>query len=289
MKKIGILAVVMALAFLFVGAAHAEMYVEGYIGGNLTSSIGQTVNVHDVQAGTTPGGGANGLSRYHLKYDGAVEPTVIGGVKVGTWFVKEGFAGWSGYPDWAKYLGFYTDFSYHRIYTRDNRVSGTDFFASNFPVGGGSAAIGDAGYMKTEGMAATWAFMLAARYGFLPDSEVPFGRLQPYVAAGPAVMFSSMKPKIWTQRNNPSAAFPNTDLVMSPGTQGSTDIALAVDAGVRYMALKNVSLDISFKYRYANPHYNFSGQDGSLLVPAHFSLNPTLNLYSFQAGVAYHF
>ena len=32
MKKIGVLAVVLAVAFLFVGVASAEMYVEGYLG-----------------------------------------------------------------------------------------------------------------------------------------------------------------------------------------------------------------------------------------------------------------
>jgi len=289
MKKIGVLAVVMAMAFLFVGVAQAEMYLEGYIGGAMASSIGQTVNVHDAGAGTAqataPAGkaGLNGLSNYHLNYGGAVDPTVIGGVKLGTWFVKEGVAGWSGYPDWCKYLGFYTDFSYHRFYTRDNRISGTDIFAA---AGGGSGLGTIAGYMKTEGMVATWAFMLAARYGFFADSEVPFGRLQPYVAAGPAIMFSSMKPKIFTSGTIAGA---NSDLVTSPGNQSSTDIALAVDAGVRYMCLKNVSVDISFKYRYAQPSYSFSGQDGSLGVPAHFSMSPPLNLYSVQAGVAYHF
>ena len=110
--------------------------------------------------------------------------------------------------------------------------------------------------MKCEGTVATWAFMLAARYGFFADSEVPFGRLQPYVAVGPAIMFSSMqKPKIWTQYLRPEPAFHLVvnSLVMSPGNQSSVDIALAVDAGVRYMCLKNVSVDVSFKYRYANP------------------------------------
>ena len=33
MKKVGVLAAAMAAAFLFVGVASAEMYVEGYIGG----------------------------------------------------------------------------------------------------------------------------------------------------------------------------------------------------------------------------------------------------------------
>jgi len=283
MKKIGVLAVVMAVGLLFVGAAQAEMYLEGYLGGNFTSSIGQTVNVRDVQAS----GWAGGMSRYHFTYGGAVEPTVIGGVKLGTWFVKEGFAGWSGYPDWAKYFGFYTDLSFHRFYSRDNRISGTDYFAID--PGGGSAAATDVGFMKTEGTITTWAFMLAARYGFFQDSEVPFGRLQPYVAVGPAIMFSNIKPKIWTQFREPSAAFPNPDFMFSPGNQSSTDIALAMDAGIRYMCLKNVSVDISFKYRYAQPHYSFAGQDGFTMVPAHMSLSPALNLYSFQAGVAYHF
>jgi len=278
MKKIGILAVVMALAFLPVGAAQAEMYVEGYLGGSFASNLGQTVNIRDLQFG-------NGfLSTYHCNYGGAVEPTVLGGVKIGTWFVKEGFAGWSGYPDWAKYFGFYTDFSYQRLYTRDQRISGSDFSAFE---AGGSNVVTDVGFLKTEGMAATWAFMLAGRYGFFPDSEVPFGRLQPYVAVGPAIMFTSMKPKIWTAVQVPGGG---TDLMYSPGTESSTDIALAVDAGLRYLALKNVSFDLSFKYRYAHPQYEFTGQDGSLvMVPARLKMDPPLNLYSFQMGVAYHF
>ena len=51
----------------------------------------------------------------------------MGGVKVGTWFVKEGFLGWSGYPDWMKYFGFYTDFSYQRLYMRKQGLSGTEY------------------------------------------------------------------------------------------------------------------------------------------------------------------
>ena len=33
------------------------------------------------------------------------------------------------------------------------------------------------------------------------------------------------------------------------------DIALVTEAGVRYMALKNVSLDLSFRYRFGSPAY----------------------------------
>lgn len=128
--------------------------------------------------------------------------------------------------------------------------------------------------------------MFTGRYGFLQDSEVPFGRLQPYVAVGPAIMFTSMKPKIWTQVPSLGA----NDLLYSPGSQSSTDIALAVDAGIRYMVLKNVSFDFSFKYRYAQPHYEFTGIDASFnMTPARLNMDPQLNLYSFQVGAAYHF
>jgi opacity protein-like surface antigen len=129
--------------------------------------------------------------------------------------------------------------------------------------------------------------MFTGRYGFFPDSEVPFGRLQPYVGVGPAIMFTSMKPKLHTRGIGTFNGVQT--LGMDPGNQGSTDIALAVDAGVRYMALKNVSFDLSFKYRYAQPNYTFNGQNGPDFVPAKFTMSPALNLYSFQLGVAYHF
>jgi opacity protein-like surface antigen len=132
--------------------------------------------------------------------------------------------------------------------------------------------------------------MFAARYGFYPDSEVPFGRLQPYVAVGPAVMFSSLSTKVNTLL---VGGFLNgvQDSRMSGGSQASTNIALAVDTGIRYMCTKNVSIDLSFKYRYAQPSYTFSGIDAQFLHanPATYKLDPVYQLFSGQLGVAYHF
>jgi opacity protein-like surface antigen len=124
--------------------------------------------------------------------------------------------------------------------------------------------------------------MFAARYGFLPDSEVPFGRLQPYVAVGPAIMWSTQQPKLMVA---------NTVFGVSPGSSSSTNIALAVDAGLRYMCLKNVSIDLSFKYRYATPSFSYSSSASGapVLIPISFDYKPTYNLFSGQLGVAYHF
>ena len=295
MKKMGVFAAVFAAALLWAWAASAEMYVEGYIGPTWSSDIGQAFTVNDVLIQP------NNLQvlNHHLQYGGKTDVTVLGGLKLGTWFVKEGFLGYSGYPDWTKYLGFYTDFSFQRLYVRNQRLSGTQTninqSAGNHYTPGSTDQNTEIGNIQADGDVITWAFMFAGRYGFFPDSEVPFGRLQPYVAVGPAVMWSTLKPKlntdqVWT--TNPSG-LPGTQLSGNNAT--ATTVALAVEGGVRYMALKNVSFDLSFKYRYAQPSYHFNGIDFSAVVPgyvsqpASYKLNPVYQLFSFQAGVAYHF
>ncbi|MGO9622057.1 MAG: outer membrane protein [Desulfobaccales bacterium] len=273
MKKIGVFAAALATAFLLAGAASAEMYVEGYLGGTAAANMGQAFTIHDIPITT-------GSEVSHMQFSGSPNPTVLGGLKLGTWFVKEGFAGYSGYPDWMKYFGFYTDFSFQRL-AMSGQAHGISFTTS-----GTSFAFPNVGVFTSEGSIATWAFMFAARYGFFPDSEVPFGRLQPYLAVGPAVMFSSMSPKV-TSIFTPGGLLIGTDLQTNGGSQTSTEIALAVDAGIRYMVLKNVSFDISFKYRYAQPSYNFNGIDFGF--PATLKLNPVYQLFSGELGVAYHF
>ncbi|MFI5330614.1 MAG: hypothetical protein ACHQ2F_06195 [Desulfobaccales bacterium] len=292
MKKIGVLAAVLAMAFLCVGVAQAEMYVEGYIGGAFAPSMSQSPWIHETS-------GASTTTAAHYNTPGRIDPTVLGGLKVGTWFVKEGVLG-ANYPDWCKYLGFYTDFSYQRLFTNDDNTSGTNYVFFNRGFGAfpqnSAAALNDQGFMKMEGMVATWAFMFSGRYGFFQDSEVPFGRLQPYVGVGPAIMFSSLKPKLYTTNVGGGLGtngFPSVN--MDPGSQSSTNLALAVDAGLRYMCLKNVSIDLSFKWRYAQPSYTFTGQNHSDLgllnqdQVARFTLNPIYSLFSVQMGVAYHF
>ncbi|MBI4962379.1 MAG: hypothetical protein HY913_03810, partial [Desulfomonile tiedjei] len=93
-----------ALMVALPGPANGEMYVEAYLGGCQPANMGQTFNVRDVSPGLN---GVHQINR--LDFSGKAGPTVLGGLKLGTWFVKEGFLGYS-YPDWMKYFGFYLDF-----------------------------------------------------------------------------------------------------------------------------------------------------------------------------------
>ena len=56
---------------------------------------------------------------------------------------------------------------------------------------------------------------------------------------------------------------------------------------MRWMALENVSLQASFKYRWAEPSFRYNTRgDGA---PISFTLSPIYHLFSGQFGVAYHF
>jgi opacity protein-like surface antigen len=277
--------VILALLLVLSAVARAEVYVEGFLGGTTATNLGRaSFHQQDLpeppppppppprQPNTVP----TAIGSYlNLKNTGGVAPSLIGGARVGTWFVPEGFLGFN-YPKWMKYFGFYTDISYQRLDVCERSIWVDDFndarvFQGTFP-----------GKFYSRGYVVTWAFMLAARYGFLPNEEVPFGRLQPWVGIGPAILFTGMRPKATVYAGN------NVGAIANPGWDSTVAAALVVDAGVRYMICKKLSVDLSFRYRYAKPHFNFDFTD-IRGVPSNLDFSPTYNLFSGMAGIAYHF
>jgi opacity protein-like surface antigen len=260
--KAKLLMVVLFLFVLLTGKTQAETYIEGYIGGSF------------------PGNAANTLAPWHNRAfyfnpgnaPGPLSPGFIGGVKLGHWFARN------------PYVGLYVDVSYQRLDIAERSANGKAFnelFTKNgatpFPY-----------FFKSKGEAVTLAFMFAVRYGFFPDQEVPFGRLQPYVAIGPVAMFTSQEPTFMAN----AAANPNlppADFMVKPGKDSYADIGLAVEAGARWMILRNVSLDFSFKYRHDRPTYNYTLR-GNFFNSLHcMNFFPVYNLFIFSVGVAYHF
>ena len=211
-------------------ATEPSFFVEGYSGVG-TSSVNQNNDSINV------------TGNYYTYF--------MGGLKLGYWFTPQGTYAAGFCSEWTKYFGVYTDFSYQSLNHPNNIVT-----TYGTPLTTGSSF----------GNLFTWGFMLAARYGFMPDNEVPFGRLQPYIAVGPALFFSNQDYNIggFTQ-----------------GSKGSTDVGLAVESGLRYFVASNVSFEASFKYRYFTPSYYFS--------PLSTHIQQTTNLFSGQLGLAYHF
>jgi opacity protein-like surface antigen len=292
MKTTGKVWSVLVLAALLAWpvAAGAELYVEAYVGGvqgaNTPLSPGYSTSASQPLVTHTYIGALN--------IPGRLDPAVLGGLKVGTWFVPEGFLGYS-YPGWMRYFGFYFDFCYHRLDFRRQLGKWSLTLLQNgtlYTFGAGDLTF------WSEGVAPTLAFMFAARYGFFPDAEVPFGRLQPYVAVGPAIMFASQQPTLRYDNLRFTGVGPIPPIPIFNGgrkleSQSDAALCLAAEAGVRWMALKNVSVELSFKYRWAQPSFRYTFAEvqtfpGENPINA-ITLKPTFHLFSFQVGVAYHF
>lgn len=181
MKKQKMVCCIAALALLLAlsTVAQAAMYVEGYVGGN-TSNLGGS-------------------------------PSVIGGWRLGTWFVPEGALGLN-YPKWMRNFGFYTDISISQINSNRSSLQGTGYIA-------------------------TWAFMPVVRCGFIKDDEVPFGRLQPYLGIGPATFLARF--------DNFSGSKVSAALMMDAGVRYMFNRKFSMDLFLRYRyARQNVTYNL---------------------------------------------
>jgi len=272
MKMTKVMVATLALLALTVGTAHAEMYVEGYLGGNIVVTTPQPLQLTVNPLFAQP-------ANVQLEYPSTASVTVVGGLKLGTWFVKEGFLGFN-YPDWMKYLGFYLDFNFHKLNIQ--RSIGSQRMYLTF-----TDQLSSYQFYKfySQGYAATFAFMFAFRYGFRPNENAPFGRFQPYVAVGPAIILTNVRPTIRFFPTGFTQFFDAGYYGLPPST--SVNVGLAAEFGLRWILLKNVSLDSSLKYRYVQTNYDFEFFANGFTHK--LKMNPAYHLISLHVGVAYHF
>jgi len=260
--------------------ANGAMYVGGELGANWIAST----NLKATGAGYSPALAAP--VGFGLKYSGmAFQPAVIGGATLGYDFVNAGFAGYA-WPDWMKYFGFMLDFTYNRVIIKNQNLpvsgmvtaGGANVTPILFPNGKGNL-FSPTGASSNSSIPVL-AFVFYGHYGFFPDSEIAVGRVHPYIGVGPAIA--------WT----------NLDLgPYGLATKSSCNIALATEAGIRFIALPTVTIDLGFRYRYLTPNWSRSGnmsvstQLGPVyLSPAALKASvDSINSFSFLCRVAYHF
>lgn len=183
-------------------------------------------------------------------------------------------------------MGFYLDLNHHTLDYLPG-VGSRRMYVSSIP-----PPLGFQHYkFLGNGSVTTLAFMFAFRYGFLPTEKVPFGRLQPYLAVGPAIMITSLRPTFMVQPNYQFEFFPTTTNRIPGKYSGSykstVAVGLATEIGVRWMIRKFLSIETSVKYRYAQPSCTYDipiyGVDHQL------TYSPALSIFSIQSGLAYHF
>jgi opacity protein-like surface antigen len=238
-KKMFVLGVAALVALLALsGVAQSAMWVGAEIGGNFNLGVDMRVN-------------AGPFSR---SFDTEVRPSVIGGATIGYDFVNSGFGG-ANFPSWMQYFSFAMDITYNRLTIQDRGPGIGQFLSNNSRINGYEFA---------------WTFLFMAHYGFLRDSEVPSGRINPYLGVGPAIVWTGVEGTIPTG---------NTRFVGRFG-DNAMNVALVVEPGIRWVCLKNVSIDTAMRYRYSQPSWG----DGLVTVKA----NP-LNQIAFLIRANYHF
>jgi hypothetical protein len=232
MYVLGVAALLAALLALS-GVAQSAMWVGAELGGNLNKA---TAKAGDFSANTD------------------IKASVIGGATIGYDFVNSGFGAYA-WPDWMQYFSFAMDLTYNKLEVHSGWGLGR-LFAPN---------------SRLNGYEVAWTFLFMAHYGFLPDSEVPSGRINPYIGVGPAIVWTGVDftlPVVATGRT------------ISHFGDSAMNVALVVEPGIRWVCMKNVSVDTAFRYRYSVPSF---GPDNVTV-----KLNP-LHQFALLLRANYHF
>jgi len=189
-----------------------------------------------------------------------------------------------------RHFGCYLDMSFHRL---DYRPQPLDTWAIDMvpPVCGAKEIPKSKNTNRffSEGRVFTLAFMFAARHGFFPSEEVPFGRLQPYVAVGPGLFIMHQEVTIQTKGYVAEKKSFTSYFDLVPDGETSVSLCLVADAGLRWMISRHFSVDVFFRFKHAQPSFTYRYRDPLSHQKASFSLRPTFNIFGIHAGVAFHF
>jgi hypothetical protein len=246
MYVLGVAALLAALLALS-GVAQSAMWVGAELGGNFQPDTHMTT------------GSSSGSA--------VIRPSVIGGATIGYDFVNAGFGAYA-WPDWMKYFSFAMDLTYNKLFIGGDKDSGFGRVLSE-----GS---------RVNGYEVAWTFLFMAHYGFLPDSEVPGGRINPYIGVGPAIVWTGIEGTLPYQfKNQTPVVIQPAERIKSSNFGGSAmNVALVVEPGIRWVCFKNVSVDTAFRWRYSVPSW---GTDGVTI-----KANP-LSQFAFLLRANYHF
>ncbi|MBM4286982.1 MAG: hypothetical protein FJ135_02325 [Deltaproteobacteria bacterium] len=170
-----------------------------------------------------------------------LQPSVVGGLKFGRYFQS------------LPWFGIEMETNYSRNAIRTQRVT----LSRPLPTGVQSLVVPQDRFY-------TWCMQtnFLARYGFFPDKEMPFGRLQPYIGIGPAFE------------------------VMYGLSDSSKNFAFAAQAGLRYMASPNLGFFLEYKFSY---QHAVEYEDKEIMLNQRGTVTFNVPNNRIVLGVSFHF
>ena len=217
---------------------NGEFYAGGYLGAAFTPS--QNLQYLD---GVLLNQGKQGSAGRVTLYNNQFATSLTGGVKLGYFFHT------------IPYLGLEVESGVNNSYVNRRTLS-----LSRTIQGATTGAVPNDFWIN-------WAtgLHIVGRYGFLPNPEVPFGRLQPYVGIGPC--FSVEYDELDSAKN----------------------FGIDVMAGLRYMITKHISAFVEYKFNYqwaiemeSHPFYLPNGTEGRGMATQDYATHKVV------MGLAYH-
>lgn len=250
----------------------AKAFLEGYAGG----MFGQSKISCLITQNTYGTQGLNALFEAHAK---KLSASATGGFKCGTWFKHRNT---ENVISWLDHIGCYLDTRFNNLEYKHRICSTPVCYCTSTANASGRTDI----CLSTKGASITLAFLLAGRWGFLATDTIPFGRLQPYLAVGPAGFFTHQKIQLTVYPHevdgahltifltNPYTIAPQKKWICAPGC--------ALDSGIRYIARKHLLFDFFFNYRFSPMRFN-THCTPQLCMKTHYQL------FSFNVGIGYEF
>jgi hypothetical protein len=192
-----------------------------------------------------------------------VDPSLLTGLTVEYYFMNKGVLKYN-WPDWMKNFSVAIDITHNQIafghQTANFITRDPDWGTLSLP--------------EFNGYGLTVAFLLKYRFPLIKGADFPDGRLFYYLGAGPGISLNYLEAS-----NN----IPGNGAAIGHGW--STNATLVAETGFSLFVVRDVSVDLFFRYRYFRPNYEFNiGLNGAPLY-VKFDNN------SYNAGlrIAFHF
>ena len=246
---LGIVFVTLHLAVL-APVARAEFYFAGYLGASFTQSSDVEISDNTTRFFTF-GTFSTQVSPFSLTLkDVGRETSLMGGGKLGYWF--------DGFPN----LGIEADGYHFSPDSERNNVPITGNIAGVPVPAGTTVSLG-----ANRASIAVLGFHLVGRLRFLQSSELPNGRLQPYLGVGPAIFFA--------------------DVSTFGAAHRDTTVGVQALAGLKVFLSRRVSLFGEYKFSHVSPELDFFPTITSPTKSTKVTVD--LNSHHLYGGVALHF